>query len=245
MNKTEGKCILIGAGDLTISGIPVGEEDLCIAVDGGFSYCKLLGIEPHYVLGDFDSLGMGMVGSDGSETMEETDASEEFVALKKRNTPEEELAEYERIHPGRVIRIPKEKDDTDMLAALRLGLERGYRSFHLYGGSGGRLEHTIANIQCLLYLKEQGATGYMMDGTGMILVAKEEAVSFQESLEGYLSLFSLGEKAEVSIERMKYPLDHYEVTNSFPIGISNEFIGEKGCITVHKGAVVIIISWVE
>lgn len=232
MNKAEGTCILMGAGDLTISGIPVGEQDLCIAVDGGFAYCKLLEIEPDYVLGDFDSLGMGT-------GILEHDGKEDGASV------EAELEEFSARHPGRVIRIPREKDDTDMLAAIRLGLEKGYRSFHIYGGNGGRLEHTLANIQCLLYLKEQGATGYMLDGTGMILVAKEEAVSFQENLEGYLSLFSLGEKAEVSIERMKYPLKHYEVTNSFPIGISNEFIGEKGCITVHRGAVVIIISWVE
>lgn len=217
-NDIQGSCILIGAGDLTVSGIPVAKNDICIAVDGGFAYCSLLELTPDYVLGDFDSL------------------SQDEAAR---------LEEFSKQNPGRVIQIPREKNDTDMLAAIRLGLDKGYRSFRLYGGSGGRLEHTLANIQCLLYLKEQGAVGYMMDGTGMILVAKEEAVSFQKSLEGYLSLFSMGERARVSIENMKYPLTHYEVTNSFPIGISNEFIGQKGCITVHEGAVVIIISWVE
>ena len=79
----------------------------------------------------------------------------------------------------------------------------------------------------------------------MILVAKEEEISFQESLEGYMSLFSMGDKAVVSIENMKYNLEEQEITNSFPIGISNEFIyGSKGKITVHKGSVVIIVSWV-
>lgn len=218
MNNQQGSCILIGAGDLTISHIPVGEQDLCIAVDGGYEYCSLLEIEPDYILGDFDSLGEGQL---------------------------ERLKELEQKDNHRVIRIPRKKDDTDMLAAIKLGLEKGYRNFCIYAGAGGRLEHTLANIQCLLYLKEHDATGYMMDGTGMILVAKEEAVSFRENLEGYLSLFSLGEKAVVSIENLKYTLDQYEVTNSFPIGISNEFMGKKGCVTVHRGAVVIIISWTE
>lgn len=224
MNKVEGKCILIGAGDLTISGISVEEGDLCIAVDGGLSYCELLGIEPDYLLGDFDSLGMG---------------SEQEIAQEQR------IANVFLKYPDRVIRLPKEKDDTDMLAAIRLGLEKGYKTFHLYGGGGGRLEHSLANIQCLLYLKEQGAVGYMMDGTGMIAVAKEEKISFQENLEGYLSLFSLGEKAIISLSGMKYCLDHAKITNSFPIGISNEFIGERGSVTVHEGAVVLIVSWVE
>ena len=216
MNK--GNCILVGAGDLTISEIPIGENDLCIAVDGGYEYCKLLGIAPDYILGDFDSIS-------------EKEA--------------EGVAEIAKQDEDKVIILPIEKDDTDMLAAIKLGLSEGYQSFRIYGGMGGRIEHTIANIQCLLYLKEHNAVGYLMDGTGMILVAKEEEISFQDSLEGYMSMFSMGDKATVSIENMKYLLKEREITNSFPIGISNEFIlGEKGKITVHKGAVMMIVSWV-
>ena len=216
MNK--GNCILIGAGDLTISEIPIGENDLCIAVDGGYEYCKLLEITPDYILGDFDSIS-------------EKEA--------------EGVAEIAKQEEDKVIILPVEKDDTDMLAAIKLGLSEGYRKFRIFGGMGGRIEHTIANIQCLLYLKEHNAVGYLMDGTGMILVAKEEEISFQDSLEGYMSLFSMGDKATVSIENMKYLLKEQEVTNSFPIGISNEFIyGVKGKVTVHKGAVMMIVSWV-
>lgn len=215
-SKRSGNCILIGAGDLTISEIPLKEGDLSIAVDGGYEYCQLLGIKPDFILGDFDSVGEA--------------AGKELDKLWEKE-------------PDKIIRIPVVKDDTDMLAALKLGLKEGYQNFQIYAGVGGRLEHTLANIQCLLFLKEHACTGYMIDGTGMILVAKEETVSFREGLEGYLSVFSLGEKAVVSIEGMKYCLDCHEITNSFPIGISNEFIKEKGTITVHQGAVVIIINW--
>ena len=48
---------------------------------------------------------------------------------------------------GEIVRLPAEKDDTDMVAALRLGLARGYRDFRLYGAAGGRIDHTIANLQ--------------------------------------------------------------------------------------------------
>ena len=33
--QVNGRCIVIGAGDLTLGEISVGEEDLVIAVDGG------------------------------------------------------------------------------------------------------------------------------------------------------------------------------------------------------------------
>ena len=215
---SKGNCILIGAGDLAVSEIPINENDLCIAVDGGYEYCKLLEIAPDYILGDFDSIG-------------EKEA--------------ENVAQIAKTEEDKVMILPVEKDDTDMLVAIKLGLSKGYQNFRIYGGMGGRIEHTIANMQCLLYLKEQNAVGYLMDGTGMILVAKEEEISFQDSMEGYMSLFSMGDNAVVTIENMKYPLQEKEVTNSFPIGISNEFIyGRKGKVTVHKGAVVMIVSWV-
>lgn len=211
------RCIIIGAGDLTVSEIPVNEDDYVIAADGGYLYCKVLGIEPDLILGDFDSVG-------------EKEA--------------EELAQIQKAEPERIVLLPAEKDETDMLAAIHAGLSEGCREFHIYAGQGGRLEHTIANIQCLKYLKECSAVGYMLDGTGMILVAKDETVSFQPQTEGYLSLFSMGDRAEgVTIRNMKYELNDATVTNSFPIGISNEFIGEQASITVKNGTLMIILTW--
>lgn len=211
------RCVIVGAGDLTVSEIPVREEDYVIAADGGYSYCKLFEIVPDLILGDLDSVG-------------EAEA--------------EELAEIAKIDPGRVIVLPAEKDETDMLAAIHAGLEAGCREFHIYAGQGGRLEHTIANIQCLIYLKECGAVGYMIDGAGMILVARNETVSFKPQTEGFLSLFSMGDKAEgVTIRNMKYLLDKAVVTNSFPIGISNEFIGKQASITVEHGTLAILLNW--
>ena len=51
-----GKCILIGAGDLTMGELSVTEEDYVIAVDGGLSYCGILNVEPDLIIGDFDSV---------------------------------------------------------------------------------------------------------------------------------------------------------------------------------------------
>lgn len=212
-------CILIGAGDFSLAAIPDYREDTdtLIAVDGGLLYCGLAGLEPDVIIGDFDSLD------------EETAAA---VNLIEANYPE------------KVLRLKPEKDDTDMLVALKWGLARGFDTFRIYGGLGGRLDHSLANIQCLLYLKNQGADGYLFTPDGMALVAKEEVRKFQPSMQGHLSLFSLEKQSVVSIENMKYTLDHYTVTNDFPIGISNEFLpGKGGSVTVHSGAVVILLGW--
>lgn len=213
----EGKCFVIGAGDLTVGALEVGEKDLVIAVDGGLGYCGALGVEPHLILGDFDSV-----------------SSKEAKVIEM----------LEQQIPERVIRLPREKDDTDTLAALKEGLRRGYRDFRIYGGTGGRFDHTFANIQCLLFLKRQGAVGYLMDGNGMILVLEDESVEFQEGLEGYLSLFSLSQESlDVTIQGMKYPLERAVLRNDFPIGISNEFTGKPAVISVEKGQLVCMLQW--
>lgn len=212
-----GRCVIIGAGDLSVSEIPLHEGDYVIAADGGFSYCRYLEIEPDLILGDFDS-------------------------VDERNM--EDIMEMRAHYPEKVKVLPVEKDDTDMLAAIKEGLRKGFGEFVIYGGQGGRLAHTMANIQCLIYLKEKGAKGYLMDGNGMILVAQNETVRFKKNLEGFLSLFSLGEKAEgVTITNMKYLLDKAVVTNDFPIGVSNEFIGKESSVTVENGTLLIMIDW--
>ncbi|MCH5342250.1 MAG: thiamine diphosphokinase [Acetatifactor sp.] len=213
----DGKCFVIGAGDLTVGTLEVSKKDFVIAVDGGLGYCSLLGVEPDLILGDFDSV-----------------SPEEAKAVEA----------LEQQIPERILRLPREKDDTDMLAALKEGLRRGYRDFRIYGGTGGRFDHTLANIQCLLYLKKHGAVGYLVDGTGMILVLMDESVEFQKGLEGFLSLFSLtDESVGVTIRGMKYPLEQAVVRNDFPIGISNEFTGEAAVVSVEKGQLVCMLQF--
>ena len=57
----------------------------------------------------------------------------------------------------------KEKDETDMLAALAQGRARGYSCFHLYGGLGGMLDHTLANLQLLCAMAQAGEQGFLLD----------------------------------------------------------------------------------
>lgn len=219
--EQKGKCIIIGAGDFTVSEIPDYDEqtDTVIAVDGGLFYCGLLNMEPDIIIGDFDSVDENLL---------------QAISLIEEN------------YPDKVLRLKPQKDDTDMLVALKWGLAQGFRSFHIYAGLGGRLEHSIANIQCLLYLAREGAEGCLFEGDGCIFVmaADNEIKRFQPSMEGYLSLFSLERESIVTIENMKYPLTHHTVTNDYPIGISNEFLpGKSGCITLHSGAVCLLLKW--
>ena len=52
-----GRCILMCAGEFHPMRIDRTPQDFVIAVDGGLKYLTECGIEPDFLLGDFDSLG--------------------------------------------------------------------------------------------------------------------------------------------------------------------------------------------
>lgn len=140
-----------------------------------------------------------------------------------------------------VLKLTPEKDDTDMLVALKEGLKKGYRIFHIYGGCGGRIEHTFANVQSLAYLAEHGAVGTMHHNEMKITMLANGSLILPAGLKGYLSVFSYGEKAEgVTLKGVKYPLENATLTDTFPLGVSNEFIGQEAEITVDNGRLLVV-----
>ena len=137
--------------------------------------------------------------------------------------------------------FPVEKDDTDMMLAIKLGLSRGYREFAIYGGLGGRLDHTIANIQSLTYLAGEGAAGILYGDSYALTVIKDSSFTVPKDATGMVSVFSLSDSSEnVSIKGLKYEVDGVTLTNAFPLGVSNETTAKKGIISVGSGTLLIL-----
>lgn len=133
--------------------------------------------------------------------------------------------------------FPVEKDDTDMMLAIRLGLRQGFREFRLYGAvDGPRLDHTVANFQSLSYLCEHGASGYLIGKDYIVTCLKNGKLSFPASAKGIFSMFCFGETArEVTLSGLHYPLDGVDLSPHFPLGVSNHFTGQEAAVEVKKG----------
>ncbi len=149
---------------------------------------------------------------------------------------------YRPDHPN-LIALPAEKDDTDMVFALRRGLELGYRRFVLLGGLGGRLDHTLANLQTLNWLTEQEAAGILAGEGIAATVLRNGTLSFPASRTGMLSVFAFGQARGVTLSHLKYPLEDATLTDSFPLGVSNEFLDSPATVTVREGA--LLLLWQE
>ena len=217
---SEPKCVIISAGDFQETGIDLREGDLCIAADAGFGHAQRLGILPDLIVGDFDSA---------------KDAPPEVLCG---------IREITKKDPERVVQLEVMKDDTDTMRAVRIGLSKGYRKFCLYGAMGGkRLDHSLANIQTLLFIKHQGSSGYIIDRDLMLFIAENETVKFPKGSTGTISVFSLSEESRgVSLKGLLYGMDEGVLKNDFPLGVSNEFIPtEEAAVSVKEGTLLISV----
>jgi len=140
--------------------------------------------------------------------------------------------------------LPRIKDDTDTAAAVKYALARGYGKIIMAGALGGsRLSHTVANLQLLLYIRNNGAYGEAVcNGTRAFCLLPGESVSFGAA-HGYFSLFAVSGEAEADISGALFSGSGIKLSGSFPLGVSNE-TGGGASVKVISG-VVLVITEVE
>ena len=138
--------------------------------------------------------------------------------------------------------FPVEKDDTDAMLAVKLGLERGCDRFLLYGSlDGPRLDHTIANIQTLSFLADRGKTGYLVGENQIVTLLEAGSLRFPAGSKGYLSVFALDGVAHgVCLRGVQYGLEHGRLTPGFPLGVSNQFGEAEASVSVETGRLLVI-----
>jgi len=148
-------------------------------------------------------------------------------------------------HHIKVRRFPPEKDHTDLELALQEALALKASQVRILGGIGGRLDHTVANLQLLSQYSESFDKITMFDGKNQCFIADntQKNIVLTREENCYLSLFSLSEQCTgVTISGVKYPLTDHTLTRSFPLGVSNEFTEKKAVLSVEDGDLLVILS---
>ncbi|MGN0159971.1 MAG: thiamine diphosphokinase [Lachnospiraceae bacterium] len=142
------------------------------------------------------------------------------------------------------IRLNPMKDHTDIHAAVMQGIGAGYTAFHLYGATGGRTDHTLANIQLMMGLTKDEILVKMFGETEIYRVIVNSSLTLSPRDFGYVSVLALSDVASgVTIQNLKYPLEDATLTNTFALGVSNEFIGKDqpdALIEVKSGTLLVI-----
>ena len=161
-----------------------------------------------------------------------------LLAIGDFDSVEESDLAYIKEYSDTLLQLNPIKDDTDSEAAVMYAIEKGYQKIHLYGGLGGRLDHAMINLRLVSRFPE---TVYLHDQNNFIYSLAEGVHSIDKRDYTYISFFT-EDKATISLEGFKYPLDKQQLTNKDTYTTSNEILEDRGIVTVHAGKVTVIQS---
>ncbi|MBM6801109.1 thiamine diphosphokinase [Mediterraneibacter glycyrrhizinilyticus] len=188
------------------------ETEFVIGVDKGLEFLYKHEIKPDYIVGDFDSVSR-------------------------------ELVDYYREElnvPIREFNPVKDASDTEIALRLCLGLNR--KSILILGGTGNRIDHLWANVQCLQIALQAGVDARIVDSHNQIrLLDSDITLKKSEAFGPYFSLFPLEMPVdELSIRGAKYPLQNHFLKPSDSLCVSNEFAEDEVTISFVYGKVILM-----
>jgi thiamine pyrophosphokinase len=187
---------------------------LVVAADGGAVKALELGLRPHLVVGDGDSLP--------SQRADEMRASGAEVI----------------VHPA-----AKDESDTELalLEAVRRGATRIWIVGAL---GGSRLEHAVANLLLLSLPELADIDARVVDGWSEMRVIGHggaAAANIDGAPRDYVSLLPLSDSVEgVTTRDLLYPLVNATLRQGPARGLSNELTGPSATVTTTRGRLAVI-----
>ncbi|OEG00337.1 thiamine diphosphokinase [Vulcanibacillus modesticaldus] len=190
------------------------DEGIIIGVDRGVDWLINHGITPDYFVGDFDSI--------------------DIVLLER----------IKKYYSNKVKIYPSEKDETDTELAMQLAISLKPQNIIIFGGTGSRLDHVIANVHILLQAERNDISSVIYGTNNRIRVLLSgKSKKIMKSHFSYVSIFPFTEVvAGVTLEGFKYPLVKGVMKIGFPYGVSNEIVEDNGTISLDTGILLIIES---
>ena len=142
---------------------------------------------------------------------------------------------------GEVVKLQVKKDYTDMWVACQKGYDLGYREFWLYGATGGRFDHTIANLQLASNLAKKDCKAVLKANDCDIVVVNSQ-VTLDDMVGRGVSVFAV-DCAIVDLEGFEYSAQGLRVTNDFPIGVSNRVTKQRAVVKIRSGVAIVVVDF--
>ncbi|MEH7389151.1 thiamine diphosphokinase [Bacillus sp. JJ1474] len=158
---------------------------------------------------------------------------------------DEEMAMIEE-HIADLKRYMPEKDETDMELALNWAIKQKPELIRIFGATGGRLDHFLANIQLLVkpLLQDEDTQIEIIDQSNIIYIRGPGNHEIRRNLQfKYVSFIPLTmEITGLTLKGFKYPLKDQHVPMGSTLCISNELINDIGNFLFSKGIIMVVRS---
>ena len=138
-------------------------------------------------------------------------------------------------------KFPIKKDETDTELCIQLSQKLKAKEIDLIGALGGRIDHTIANINLLYYIRKRGIKPKIISEKEEIYIAIDEEVTIDGEIGNTISILPIKNDAKgVTLKKLEYSLENDDIEFSKPLGISNVMTDINCNIKVNEGSIIII-----
>ncbi|MDF2606913.1 MAG: thiamine diphosphokinase, partial [Bacillales bacterium] len=128
-----------------------------------------------------------------------------------------------------------EKDESDLELAIKWSLEQKPKNIHIFGATGGRIDHMLGNIGLLALSVNTEIPVYIIDKLNMLTLIKNGKTVINKSPEyKYISFLPFTEIVTgITLNGFKYPLLDYDLFLGSTRCISNELVEEECTISFN------------
>ena len=217
-------------------------EACLIAADKGLEFFLEHQLLPDAVIGDFDSLS-----EDGKKFLEIQEEKSMDSEIPYGGMTEWKVQKGFRneIKEIKVIRLRPEKDDSDTQSAMNYAIRTGAKKIVIFGVTGNRVDHLMANFGLLVLAQNQGAEVTLVDQYNyMKLISDGTVLKKSEQFGKYVSFFSLeGDMPGLTLVGFKYPLNHYHLRFSDSgLTVSNEIEAEEAVVSFDGKTLLMLMT---
>lgn len=148
-------------------------------------------------------------------------------------------------HQAKQVEIyTAEKDETDLEIALLKAFEVKASTIYLFGVTGGRLDHALANLQLLHTISAKNIRGIMIDTFNQVELKMPGTHRVTASeLYTYVSFVPFTDNVRgITLMGFIYPLVDYDLALGSTMLISNELVGQTGSFSFDEGLLLVVQS---
>lgn len=179
-----------------------------------------------------------------------------YTLINKNITPEIAFGDFDSVSKEELLviegkvnemkRFKPEKNETDMELALNWAIKQEPDLIRIFGATGGRLDHLLANVHLMVnpLMKGNKLNIVLIDNQNILALKGPGSYKIEKRVDKkYISFVPLTLNVEgLTLEGFKYPLIKRHISIGSTLCISNELISDNGTFSFSEGILLVIRS---
>lgn len=155
-----------------------------------------------------------------------------------------ELVDYYKSKNVLFKTYPSRKDETDSEICVYLAKELKAKKIDFYASLGGRIDHTLANIGLMHYVREMNMKPRIITSEEEVNIMKNEEIILCGKKGDTISIIPImGDANNITLKNLEYPLNNGKIGYLSSLGISNVMSEDECSIKIEDGYALIIKNY--